>query len=707
MRKGHLLGIVPLIVIGCAPKEPVPVEVAKTLYPPKASPSHTKVDPFVLASGETLRRAPALLTNGLIGIRVEPNGTGGSPPTLLVSKMMVGKDTRYNVADNGFPKTRGDSFYSAQVWDAKTQNLKALPNPLEGSVFYNGFNVSRLGSSVSNYRQSLDLHTGILTTAYSNAYADVVVETVIDPESACGADRWTLTPNHVPEDAGDADNPHFKGSHEGNVVSKGHVHPRAQTVAITFLDVVDATANGAPIPRPVGTPVPPARPVKVDLSFSAAIDSGSIADLTTVVGEAPEGKCAFTRRFAVNLPGKPPESLRSFEEIVKRSKAHLDQFWKTNIEIEGSDQDAQAINAALFYVRQSIAKSNAFPGGPFGVTSTTYGGHMFWDADIFLFPALALLDPEKAATIPSFRLQTAKASNGAIRFPWESGPQGQELAPSRFQNEIHGSGSVLWGLNLAAQLGLADPQKVSSVASGVAAYYQKLAVKRSDGKLELQNVRSPDENWVGNNDLYTNLLADWATGGRKWAGRFFLPRDDKSLLNYEQDPVMGYKQAAAFLAVYPLQYPEAEKQALTMLNRFGPKLSAYGPAMSNCLMSIAFARADERGAAYEQWKQAVYPYLRPLGLFSERRHAFGDTYFTTGAAGSIQAILFGLCGIRIDTVAQPGALWQTPLKEGAILSIKPHIPDAWKRVKLNGITILGRKLSLDITNQAVTATVGA
>ena len=64
---------------------------------------------------------------------------------------------------------------------------------------------------------------------------------------------------------------------------------------------------------------------------------------------------------------------------------------------------------------------------------------------------------------------------------------------------------------------------------------------------------SPDENHIGDNDLYTNLLAMWLTNGRKWPATptYKLPKDAKGFLTYDGDPVKGYKQAAAILACYP------------------------------------------------------------------------------------------------------------------------------------------------------------
>ena len=114
---------------------------------------------------------------------------------------------------------------------------------------------------------------------------------------------------------------------------------------------------------------------------------------------------------------------------------------------------------------------------------------------------------------------------------------------------------------------------------------------------EIKGTMSPDENHIGDNDLYTNLLAMWLTNGRKWPATptYKLPKDATSFLTYDNDPVKGYKQAAAVLACYPLQYPPAEAQTKVMLERFAPKVNANGPAMTDSIHASALgARSGSR-----------------------------------------------------------------------------------------------------------------
>ena len=81
-----------------------------------------------------------------------------------------------------------------------------------------------------------------------------------------------------------------------------------------------------------------------------------------------------------------------------------------DIEINGPIEDQQAIRSFLYYLRSSICPYYPNPVAPLGLSSSTYNGHVFWDADIWIFPALAFLDPDRASSISNYRIKMAKAA---------------------------------------------------------------------------------------------------------------------------------------------------------------------------------------------------------------------------------------------------------------------------------------------------------
>ena len=390
-------------------------------------------------------------------------------------------------------------------------------------------------------------------------------------------------------------------------------------------------------------------------------------------------------------------------------------FWSTDIEIEGPVEDQQAVRSFLFYLRTAIDPKAGMSISPYGLSSTTYNGHIFWDADTWVFPALMLVDPLRAKSIIDYRRARADQAkknadpfvskldaskpNAGLKFPWESGITGKEVAPGESKKEEHVSGDVAWAQHQAEALGIVTDS--GPIVRSVGTYYLARSVQSTPR--EMKDVMSPDEFHTGDNDLYTNLLAQWCANGGNWDGpiKFKLPKDEKSFLTYDHDPVKGYKQAAAVLSIYPLQFPEAEKQAKAMMGRFADKVTKNGPAMTESIHAIIWARIGEPEKAYETWHNSWKPFVfSPFLLFSEKRSK-PSTYFTTGAAGSLQTVLYGFLGIRLDSKQAPGAQWSQKLPTGDWLSIKPNLPKAWKSVKFKGFTLLGKRYTLTASHDVV------
>ena len=80
-----------------------------------------------------------------------------------------------------------------------------------------------------------------------------------------------------------------------------------------------------------------------------------------------------------------------------------------------------------------------------GLSTAGYHGHIFWDADTFMFPVLMALHPEMAKSLVMFRYRTLDAArrnakrNGRLgaMYPWEAGPDGAETTPRfAYQNAL-------------------------------------------------------------------------------------------------------------------------------------------------------------------------------------------------------------------------------------------------------------------------------
>lgn len=408
-----------------------------------------------------------------------------------------------------------------------------------------------------------------------------------------------------------------------------------------------------------------------------------------------------------------------------------------DIEVDGPVEDQQAIRSFLFYLRQAIPTSGGRSVSPLALSGDTYFGHVFWDADAWVFPALMLLDPGRAKQISQYRLNTFRRAMmnfeawlaagrpvagkrlgtvqsgrflaGAL-FPWESSITGKETVPGESRYQHHVSLTIAFWLKQAAALGLVSDEDAYKVLHFVAGFVWQRIVKRPDGKYDWPATMSPDEFHTGDNDLYTNVLAQWVLNGGTFdkpdpaPGELVIPRDVKGLITYDGDAFRSYKQAAAVLTIFPLQFPEAEKEWQTMMDRFEGKVTKNGPAMSESVHATIWARHGASRTAYAEWHESWRPFTNhPLLLFSEKR-AKPVTYFTTGAAGCLNTVLYGFVGIRIDEKEPKVAKWKIALGRGLWLSVNPNLPAAWKKVTLRHLNVRGKRFALEVTNDEVKAT---
>jgi len=617
-------------------------------------------------------------------------------------------------------------FFQIDEYDTRgEEKIRALTNPLAIVTKIQDLPLDpRKGK---DYLQTLDMRTGVLKTGWTQLFGGHTVkiesQTVVDPDTRAIAQKWR-----------------FEADGAVSIIQEG----RYRTELEPFGKGQKFASNQQPVAIAAnweGSAVAGKQAMKL-LGYADASHFGA-SSWTFNFGQNPNE--SYLAPFGAPFRSVKLQPVRevTFDHVQHAAVDGWAKRWKTDIEIDGPVEDQQAVHSFLFYLRSAVSPKGTMAVSPFALSNMQYNGHVFWDADIWVLPALALVDPAVAKAIPAYREarfaaaranfakglswpQKSGARAGIAEYPWESSVSGLEVAIGSSRVEHHISGSVLWSYGVAQSLGLTDPKSAFAKdgARALGAFWKARMTPPGDTKAsehQILQVMSPDENHTGNNDLYTNLLAQWtldqplAKAGwlsdveRAVQGspELKLPKDDKTFLTYDNDLGKGYKQAAAVLSIYPLQYPPAEKQAKAMMERFADKVIKNGPAMTDSVHSIVWSRIGEREKAYKAWRDSWEDFTQsPLMLFSEKRLK-PTTYFTTGAAGSLQSVLFGFLGIRIDYQKEPGAAWTTTLQDGTRwLSIKPNLPSQWKSVKFKNFTVLGRRYTLTVTPAAATVAPG-
>lgn len=126
------------------------------------------------------------------------------------------------------------------------------------------------------------------------------------------------------------------------------------------------------------------------------------------------------------------------EALIAAHEKRWADLWCSDILIEGDAEIQRNVRFALFNLYSSIREGSRRSIAPMGLTSQGYNGHIFWDAETWMFPPLLVLHPELARQMLDYRADRleqarrrayAHGYRGAM-FPWESDDFGEESTPT-------------------------------------------------------------------------------------------------------------------------------------------------------------------------------------------------------------------------------------------------------------------------------------
>lgn len=425
-----------------------------------------------------------------------------------------------------------------------------------------------------------------------------------------------------------------------------------------------------------------------------------------------------------------------YEKCISLHKKNWAQLWKSDIQIDGDPISQQVIRTNMFYLLSSASEDASIP--PMGWSSNAFDGHVFWDAELWMFPALIWQHPQLAKGIIKYRINTLKGAmdnaskNGmqGAEYAWESGVSGNEDTPSGVEtrNERHINGDIafaIWQYYIASG-DRAFLSECYEVLKGTADYWvSRSAYNKNTGLYDINGVCPPDETaGIVNNSVFTNAVArinlTIAAEASKILGKSLNPKwselankinmpYDKSVnrfLIYDGYANDTIKQADPELLLYPLKYQDYEKSYLKSSSKFNnetyvntydfyrDKVIAVGPAMSASAHTVISARLSREKEAYDYFKDSYIPFMRgEYNYFNEKRSkTYTNWCFLTGAGSSVAAVLWGFCGLDMDYYNI-----NTPF--GQKQSINPHLPNVWKSVVLKNVCYNGKRCDIFIDHK--------
>lgn len=543
-------------------------------------------------------------------------------------------------------------------------------------------------AQVTNYHSVLDFRTGHLTISYDLPSARIRVESVVDPVTSTFSQRVSFL--------------NVRDSIEVRIPVIGASTKRSVSESqIAYSS--RATASAA-------DEQPGELPVLEQLHFRCRLVQGDASigffgeEIRVIV---PHGEQDTTLEWDVSLGSEEIRSEQSFERESAAAAAWWEERWRTDIQIDGPIEDQQAIRSFLFYLYMSAPE--ILP--PMATSGVVYKGHRFWDSEVWLLPIYALIDPERARRGTVWRLNHTQ--DGFV--PWQAGSKGVDRTDPAFKTALHHYGWISWWLDRAVALALVSRQEAQPLQLELAAAIESRATI-TNGTVEFLRVESPDEGVERDNDLITNLLADRCLrlyskrlGKRLRAGelRVELPVGPEGVpATYDNDSIRGYQQTAALLSLFPFEHSFGRELDARLFDRYKGLASQSGPAMSESVHSVIASRLGRPEEAYDLWRASWMPFVRSGSLaFSERRKR-DATYFATGAAGCLQAVLYGFLGIELEANGGAAPTHSKPLAEGKRFHVTPNLPAAWRSLTFKGVWIKDGRYTIHATHEETTITKG-
>jgi trehalose/maltose hydrolase-like predicted phosphorylase len=400
-------------------------------------------------------------------------------------------------------------------------------------------------------------------------------------------------------------------------------------------------------------------------------------------------------------------ALQGSRRLIEYHQKAWNELWKSDIVIDGDDSTQRDIRLMLYHLYSFAREGTSYSLSPMGLSGLGYNGHTFWDTELWMYPALLLLQPKIAASLMEYRYQrlgTAKhnaASHGykGAMFPWESAASGNEETPvwalsGPFEHHITADVAIAaWNYYCVTQDKTWLREKGYPILKETADFWASRVERNGPGHYDILNVVAADE-WAENvdNNAFTNAAAranlQYATDAAKLLG---INPDPDWITVYNNIPILRFgdgttkehaayhgekiKQADVNLLAYPLKEVKDPASIRRDLEYYQPRVGE-GPAMTQAIFSILYERLGSPEKAYKTLKEGYTPNLRPpFGVMAETATG-NNPYFATGAGGILQALLNGFGGLDI-----------TP---AGIIQLKTHLPPGWHSLKLTGIGPAGK-----------------
>jgi trehalose/maltose hydrolase-like predicted phosphorylase len=394
--------------------------------------------------------APTFTGNGELGVRVPVTGQGYAGGSVPAQSELAG-------------------FYAQP--SGGIQQRANIPTWSTLGLSDGGQAFSLASGSTGGWQQSIDLHTGVITTtarwtAPDGHVTDISYQVLTDrARQYVGLVQLQITP-HWAGDATVTDMIDGTPATLSTLVGKA-ADTTAHTAWVTVRTAgtgIDATIASrlqmTSNVRPTTSALNLSDPQSVGQQLTFPVTPGTTYTLTKYVGVVTSHDTANPASAAQSQESSAAST--GLGGLLSENDAAWSALWAGRVDILGNDTLATDVNASQFYLWATARAGVDWSVSPAGLSSNGYAGHIFWDAETWMYPSLLAQHPDIAAGINAYRYERLQAAEqhaaetgyAGARYPWESALDGTEQIPGPVSVNSEG----LYEQHITADIALAQWQ---------------------------------------------------------------------------------------------------------------------------------------------------------------------------------------------------------------------------------------------------------
>jgi alpha,alpha-trehalose phosphorylase len=446
---------------------------------------------------------------------------------------------------------------------------------------------------------------------------------------------------------------------------------------------------------------------------------------------------------------------KQFEE----QREWLDDFWaRSDVEVGGDAGLQQAIRWSLFQLAQAGARGDGKGISAKGVSGSGYGGHYFWDTEIYVVPFFTYTSPVIARNALRYRYimlgaavqrATELAQRGAL-YPWRT-INGEEASAyyAAGTAQYHIDADISYAIHkyvratgddeFLAREGIDILVQTARMWADLG-FWRKIA---GDGEsFRIHGVTGPDEyTTVVNDNLYTNVMAranlrsaaesvrkladTWPDQHAKMVARLGLTHDeveeweraaeamailwDETLGIHLQDALFNERE------VWDLANTPPEKRPLLL--HFHPLVIYRFQVLKQADVVLALFLQGEHFSMEE--KRADFEYYDPITTGDSTLSGVVQSIIAAEVGYHELALKYFWDGVFVDIgnlhsntadgvhVASAGGVWSALVygfgglrDHGTMLHFDPRLPDAWPSLTFR-LTQRGTRVKVTVQKESI------